>query len=637
MRERFRERESARVWTRRSAARDSGNGLRRWLPGFGKQYLGQATLFFFYDFPEDSSAKDLWFCFWSYGKVADVYVPARRDRRGRRFGFVRMSEVSDVTDMERKLNQIWLGSYHLKVKLADNMKRGKEGSMVRQKPQIEKKWIRRDNKVNPRVTYAQVVAGDMDAIEDRNSSAHDLRQVSVLKEKEPTGKRIAEDGIKPKDSEVVPETRHEGSSQTVSIDRAVTRCLSKPELVLKFSPSEEEGAWLKRSWGAMVRSLDMVKQIQNRFNVDGVQVTVALLGGRQVVLLDNSEGCLAEFIKENRELIDYWFEWIQQGSLTTMPLLSRMVWLRFTGIPLKAWSDRCFMELGGLIGEVILVDEDTKSKSFLCEGRVLILSNEKHKISTIVSLLIDGQVFPVTVEEEEWQMDPDWWLAGEWRNPATESDSEDSSDGYNLNEDGFLGDDVAELAEERAATALDVHAGLNGQRFLVEKESGEYIREHGLGVSGPGLGSSNGPENVENGVQQAEGGKLVPAEAQQCRSAREKKYKSVEEIYVGGSGVMEPRNTDFSWVMERTKLRRDRRERFQMVGSRQEVQLEDSLTDGCIQQRNYVIRQQMELDEVRKLFEMGQRLGVQCQQNEAEVFTRLTALEERDAVNFKGD
>ncbi|GKV09904.1 hypothetical protein SLEP1_g21338 [Rubroshorea leprosula] len=413
MRERFRERESARVWTRRPATRDSGNGLRRWLPGFGKQYLGQATSFFFYDFPKESFAKDLWFCFWSYGKVADVYIPARWDRRGCRFGFVRMSEVSDVTDMERKLNEIWLGSYHLKVKVADNMKRGKEGTMVRQKSQIEKKWIRRDNKVNPRVTYAQVVAGIMDAIEDRNSSAHDLRQVSVLKENEPTGKRIAEDGV-----------------------------------------------------------------------------------------------------------------------------------------PLKAWSDRCFMELGGLIGELILVDEDTKSKSFLCEV------------------------------EEEWRMDPDWWLARERRNPATDSDSEDPSNGYNFNEDGFLGDDVAELAEECAATALDVHAGLNGQGVLAEKDSGEYIREHGLGVSGLGLGSVSGPENVENGVQQAERGKLVPARAQHCRSDREKKYKFVEEIYVGGSGVMEPRNTEFSWVTERTKLRRDRKERFQMVRSRQEVQLEDSLTDG---------------------------------------------------------
>ncbi|GKV07275.1 hypothetical protein SLEP1_g19071 [Rubroshorea leprosula] len=538
-----------------------------------------------------------------------------------------MSEVSNVIEMERKLNQIWLGSYHLKVKVAGSMKRGKEGSMVRHKAQIEKKWIKRDNKVNPKVTYAQVVAGNMAEVEDRNSSANDVRHVSTSKENESIGKRIAKDGIKAKVSEVVPESRHDGSMKTVSFGRDAMRCLSKSDLVLNFSPTEEEGAWLKRSWGAMVRSLDMVKQIQNRFNVDGVRVTVALLGGRQVVLLDNSEGCLEEFIKDNRELIDYWFEWIQQSSLTTMPLLSRLVWLRLTGVPLKAWSDRCFTELGGLIGEVILVDEDTKSKSFLCEGRVLILSTEKTKISTIVMLQIDGEVFPVTVEEEEWRMDPDWWLAGERRNPATESDSEASSDGYNnceLNEDGFLGDEVADLAEDRVATALDVNGSLNEQGVLAEKGSGELIREHGLGGNGPGLDNLRGPELVENGLQLAEGGMLVPAGSQHGRWDRVKKYKCVEEIYAGGRGVREPTETELSWVTERTKLRRERKEKVQLAGSRQEVQREASLSDGCIQHRNHAIRQQMEVDEVRRLFEMGQRLGVQCQQNEAEGFIGIS-------------
>ncbi|GLT87518.1 hypothetical protein SLE2022_055970 [Rubroshorea leprosula] len=73
----MRERESARVRARFSTAKDSG--ARRRLPRFGKGFLEQATTFFFYDFPEDRSAKDLWFCFWSYGKVVDVYIPTRRD------------------------------------------------------------------------------------------------------------------------------------------------------------------------------------------------------------------------------------------------------------------------------------------------------------------------------------------------------------------------------------------------------------------------------------------------------------------------------------------------------------------------------------------------------------------------------
>ncbi|GLT67251.1 hypothetical protein SLA2020_395720 [Shorea laevis] len=120
------ERERARVRDRFSTARDNDNGFRWRLPGYGKHFIGQATTYFFYDFSTNRSTKDLWYSFWSFGKVANDYIPKKRDRRGHRFGFVRMSEVSDSKDMERKLNQIWLDSYHLKVKLAENMKTGKE-------------------------------------------------------------------------------------------------------------------------------------------------------------------------------------------------------------------------------------------------------------------------------------------------------------------------------------------------------------------------------------------------------------------------------------------------------------------------------------------------------------------------------
>ncbi|GLU01784.1 hypothetical protein SLE2022_190680 [Rubroshorea leprosula] len=156
-------------------------------------------------------------------------------------------------------------------------------------------------------------------------------------------------------------------------------------------------------------------------------------------------------------------------------------------------------------------------------------------------------------------------------------------------------------------------------------------------MSGPGLDNLSGPELAEKGMQQAEGGMLEPAGSQLCRRDRVKKYKCVEEIYAGGSDMREPRETEVTWVTERTEFRRERKEKVQLAGSRQEVQREASLSDGCIQQRNQVIRQQMEVDEVRRLFEMGQRLGVQCQQNEAEVFSRMTTLEERDAVSLKGD
>ncbi|GKV22565.1 hypothetical protein SLEP1_g32427 [Rubroshorea leprosula] len=441
------ERGSARVKVRFPAAKDSGSGTKRQLPGYGRQFLAQVTMYFFYDFLADCSVKDMWFCFWSFGKVADVFIPARRDRRGGHFGFVHMSEVSNVKDMEHKLNQIWLGSYHLKV-----------------------------------------VAGNVVASEEGVSSNNDVRQVEITKGMEPV-------------VDVVPETIPERNTVPLTSEgRVEERSSPKTDLVLEFTPNDEEVAWLKRSMVAMVRSLDMVKKIQNRLDVDGLLVNVALLGGHHIILVDYSEGCLEEFISHNSELVESWFEWIQPMSLSTMSPVSRLVWLRFTGVPLKAWSERCFTELGGLIGEVILVDEDTRSKSFLCEGRVLILSEEKSKISTSIALQVDSKAFPITVQEEEWMMDP----------------------------------------------------GLVSTRL----------------------------------------------------NWTEKKRRSLGTIYAGVSGMEKPRKDGTSWVTARIKARRNRRG-----------------TD-------------LQMDEVRELFLMGQNLGIQCQQNEEEVISRLAALKERDGVTF---
>ncbi|GKV01451.1 hypothetical protein SLEP1_g14002 [Rubroshorea leprosula] len=608
------------VKVRFPAAKDSGSGLKRQIPGYGRQFIAQVTTYFFYDFPADRSVKDMWFCFWSFGKVADVYIPARRDRRGRRYGFVRMSEVSDAKDMEQKLNQIWLGSYRLKVKLAGTMKRERVESARNSNRQVEKKWIRRESKVTPGRTYAQVVAGSMVAPEEGMSSNKDVRQDELTKGKEPVEDVVLEQ---------IPER---STAPVISAGRVEERYSPKTDLVLEFTPKDEEVAWLKRSMVAIVRSLDIVKKIQNRLDVDGLMVNVALLGGHHVILVDYSEGGLEEFISHNSELVESWFDWIQPMSLSTMSSASRLVWLRCTGVPLKAWSERCFTELGGLIGEVILVDEDTRSKSFLCEGRVLILSEEKSKISTSISLIVDGKAFPITVQEEEWRMDPDWWLAGERRNPVVESDSENSEDGFSestFNENGFLGDDGAVLAEDGAATERDSNFLLQKEVSLIEEDSGVNKEFNGLETFGPSGGIFNGPHicgevehqvddrSVEDGSENGLEGPYV----QVTRPDRtQKKRRSLGTIYAGVIGTKEARKVGTNWVTARTKARRNRRD----PGVRgEELQTGScSLSDGCIRHRNEVIRKQLQMGEVRELFVMGQNLGIQCQQNEEEVISR---------------
>jgi hypothetical protein len=48
------------------------------------QHLDNTTTsFFFTNFPEDASSEDLWRLFLKYGRVWEVYIPKKVDKRGR--------------------------------------------------------------------------------------------------------------------------------------------------------------------------------------------------------------------------------------------------------------------------------------------------------------------------------------------------------------------------------------------------------------------------------------------------------------------------------------------------------------------------------------------------------------------------
>ncbi|GLT96799.1 hypothetical protein SLE2022_143970 [Rubroshorea leprosula] len=132
-----------------------------------------------------------------------------------------------------------------------------------------------------------------------------------------------------------------------------------------------------------------------------------------------------------------------------------MVWLRISGVPLKAWSDQCFERMATSLREVVMVHEDTKSKSILCNGRILILCSKIHKISKTLKLKVEEMMYEVEVMEKKWRADPDWCLANDDRQGEIETESEYSSSKNGDNEDHELnsseihGDDEEEIDEER--------------------------------------------------------------------------------------------------------------------------------------------------------------------------------------------
>ncbi|GKV49682.1 hypothetical protein SLEP1_g56420 [Rubroshorea leprosula] len=414
---------------------DSGNSRRRQRQHrrtgeFRNWNQGQS--FFFYNFPDNWDAKALWHRFQECGRVGDVFVPAKRDKWGKRFGFVRMLGVQDVQNLEGRLNQIWIGSYKLRVKVA--IDRGQNGT-VYQKEAERKGRIRAQSFVKLGRSYVQAVK----RYSSRAVGAQVWRKTVGVQERADPMDRASITPGKP----LGLENARSGEKVGGAMDGETK------ESIIDFSPSKEENVWLE--------------------------------GG---------------VVAHNKESFDLWCEIIYPWALA--PLNGgRMVWLRISGVPLKAWCDRCFERIAASVGEVIMLHADTKSKSILCDGRFLILCAKKHKIEKTMKLKVEEKLYEIMVVEEEWRADPDWWLADDDRNGETSSGSEYSSSEQGEEEPELMasvirGDDEADIEDELMQEKGILN--LNDQEVTVAKQW-ERVEKNGLvSESGLRLDSIYGPK-----------------------------------------------------------------------------------------------------------------------------------------------
>ncbi|MCI13778.1 hypothetical protein A2U01_0034898, partial [Trifolium medium] len=98
--------------------REGGEGSRSRPRGYVHRLDQVSTSFFFTNFPKVVKAADLWPRFARFGRVGEVYIPNKVDKQGHRFGFVKFRDVSDATELLRRISNIWVDSFKLRVNLA---------------------------------------------------------------------------------------------------------------------------------------------------------------------------------------------------------------------------------------------------------------------------------------------------------------------------------------------------------------------------------------------------------------------------------------------------------------------------------------------------------------------------------------
>ncbi|GJY28715.1 DIE2/ALG10 family protein [Tanacetum coccineum] len=82
------------------------------------EVLKISTSVFVTNFPEQASAKDLWNACKQYGHVVDAFIPNKRSKTSKRFGFVRFIKVFDVERLVGNLCMVWIGSHRIHANVA---------------------------------------------------------------------------------------------------------------------------------------------------------------------------------------------------------------------------------------------------------------------------------------------------------------------------------------------------------------------------------------------------------------------------------------------------------------------------------------------------------------------------------------
>ncbi|GKV50668.1 hypothetical protein SLEP1_g57366 [Rubroshorea leprosula] len=493
--------------------------------------------------PEDSQMENreaaaLWYDFAKYGKVVDVYVPRKRDKWGKRFGFVRMAGVQNEAQMVKRLNEIWIGYYKMRVKIANkSQNRGARNTKLLTAANVKWTKVGMNRLVQPGHSYAQAVVG--------NSSA---------------GEKV-------------------GAGPATATERA--REVSEPVPVQAFRLVEKEEVGSSAKVVAK-EALSSITSIQERMDVDGGLIVLSPLGGRSVLLIEWVRGYLTEYLLQNKETFDAWFDDIQPWRAAYVQR-GRLAWLRISGVPLQAWNDRCFEMVGGTVGEVVRIHEDTRRKSILCDGKVLVLCSEAPKVSKTISLKVDEKMYEIDVVEEEWRSDPDWWLSEEDRQSSMSTASETHSmqsedDGNELIINGISGEDDDSLDTEplhnedflnarvQEVTACENQAELdlprevrevNGYDIGEENDEGNGLvrgdvhngLEESFGLSkGPTTEASKDKEEEPTG-EALESSSIIQKE--KYREGKGKRRRKVAECYP--KELSESRTERVDWVTARTK------------------------------------------------------------------------------------
>ncbi|XP_058739160.1 uncharacterized protein LOC131611050 [Vicia villosa] len=398
--------------------------------------------FYFSEIPDRSSAGDLFNLFSCVGETVEVVIPSKRNKFGKRFGFVRFKGVKDEKLLAIKLDNIIIDGKKIHVNQPRFVRGSRDGGSRNfgnenqyrggGREEIKRRFNRT---VGKSLSFAEIVQGS-------NKSKEDKTDTTMLCFKTPT----------------------------VNLDR-----------------------WKKTYIGEVLYPGESYN-IQTHMEMEGFfSIKVHPLGANLCVLEEMEEGIIKELLEEGIWWWKQWFKNIRPWQTNDVDS-ERVMWVRLHGVPCHAWCSEFFEKVANLLGNFICVDDNTSAVINLDIARIMMKVPFNFVLKEQMVVTIDGEVFHLVLREDTFG--PVRIL--EKKLEASNGDSNSSSE-YDLETIGAISEieanDFQEEKEQQEGNKVqgaDNEKGTEGVKWSGEAK----VSSHGKGLDQPSFSVSREVDGV---------------------------------------------------------------------------------------------------------------------------------------------
>ncbi|GJS10607.1 RNA-directed DNA polymerase, eukaryota [Tanacetum coccineum] len=309
--------------------------------------------------PETFSAKDLFHACNKYGHVVDSFIPLKRSKEGKRFGFVKFINVSNVERLVGNLCTVWVGRYKLQANKARFGRPPLNGRNIRNS-KSDDRHLGGFKEPNVRPTNGNK--------ETRNNSF-----ASVLKSNQPNNLSSS--------------NMIHDSSPAIALD---DDCLSANDLSCVAIGKIKD-----------INALSNLSVILNDEGFDDIKISY--LGGYWVLI--QSKSCASKEKLINHAGVLNWFHELGNANNSFVSDI-RLVWIAIEGLPMCAWNNKALSKIvspWGTLTHVDLVEDSSLSYRKVCvTTKVSTIINDRTKI------IVKGKVYWIRIRElEPWSPELD--------------------------------------------------------------------------------------------------------------------------------------------------------------------------------------------------------------------------------------